>query len=494
MNGDQPDFSAARRQKLPAIDLSKLDRLPPHSLEAEQGVLGCIMLSPKESLGVCLEKAGSDAEMFYDLRHQALYEVLLTMYDEKGGNGIDLITVQQRLKDINQLEGIGGLVYLSSLMDAVPSAANLTYYLDAVIEKSVLRKMLQTCTHVLGRVHEHEGEVDKLIDEVERDIMRIRQVRLVRAATNRKDSLRRVVDTMDTNRKRTGAVVGIPTPIAALDRMTNGWKPGKLYVIAALAKWGKSSLVLQFLDHACGLKDEKGKPEFPAALFSLEMPQDDVNERSICRESGVPSHELANPSSIDYDAKDINVGEQRVRQMKWSRITDAMVKLAKQPLTIIDEPGISIGKLRAVARRLVVEKGVKLIGVDYLQLMEGSKESRGRAGSREQEISSISKGLKALAMELNIPVIALAQLNREFEKSEGKRRPRLADLRESGSIGQDADCVIVIHGKDDQIEEAHAEAEISVIANRGGPSGSVDVLFEKPVYRFTDNRHAVAVA
>jgi replicative DNA helicase len=224
------------------------------------------------------------------------------------------------------------------------------------------------------------------------------------------------------------------------------------------------------------------------------MPQDDVNERSICRESGVPSHELANPSSIDYDAKDINVGEQRVRQMKWSRITDAMVKLAKQPLTIIDEPGISIGKLRAVARRLVVEKGVRLIGVDYLQLMEGSKESRGRAGSREQEISSISKGLKALAMELNIPVIALAQLNREFEKSEGKRRPRLADLRESGSIGQDADCVIVIHGKDDQIEEAHAEAEISVIANRGGPSGSIDVLFEKPVYRFTDNRHAVAVA
>jgi replicative DNA helicase len=170
------DFKKPRRQKASAaVDLSKLDRLPPHSIEAEQGVLGCVLLSPTESLGLCLEKIKSGAEVFYDLRHQTLFEHFVAMYD--GKLPIDLITVQQRLKDVNQLDGVGGLAYLSSLMDAVPSAANLSYYLDIVREKHVLRKMLQTCTAVLGRVHEHEGEVDQLLDEVERDILKISQDR-----------------------------------------------------------------------------------------------------------------------------------------------------------------------------------------------------------------------------------------------------------------------------------------------------------------------------
>src|SRR3989475_2545454 len=214
------DRKTARRQKVRLADPTKVDRLPPHSLEAEQGVLGCILWSPNECLGACIEKFKSGSEIFYDLRHRHIYELLVEMYDHK--EAIDLLTVQQRLKDGNQLEAVGGLAYLSSLPDAVPSAANLTYYTDIVREKHLLRRMIQTCTGVVGRVYEHQGEVDALLDEVERDVLRISEERVEASTNTIKDLVHRAINTIEIYHQRQGMLTGIGTGFVDLDKMTIG--------------------------------------------------------------------------------------------------------------------------------------------------------------------------------------------------------------------------------------------------------------------------------
>ncbi|MBI2928158.1 MAG: replicative DNA helicase [Verrucomicrobia bacterium] len=231
------DLKKARRQKLPAPSAVKVDRLPPHSIDAERGVLGCVFLSPNDCLGICIEKFKRGSEVFYDLRHQVIYEVLVGMYDHK--EAIDLITVPQRLKDKNQLEGVGGLAYLASLADAVPSAANLSYYLDIVREKYVLRKLIQTCTEVVGRVYEQEGEVDTLLDEVERDVLRINEERVESSTHGIKELVHRAISTIEEYHQRQGMLTGIATGFADLDKMTSGLHGGEMIVIAARPSMGK---------------------------------------------------------------------------------------------------------------------------------------------------------------------------------------------------------------------------------------------------------------
>src|ERR1035441_1268096 len=237
------DPKKARRKTSATAGTPKIDRLPPHSIEAEQGVLGCVLLSPHDCMGECIEKLKSGHEIFYDLRHQTLFQTLTEMYDEK--QAIDLITLQQRLKNIQQLENVGGLAYLSSLPDAVPSAANLEYYLDIVLEKFLLRKMIQTCTGIVGRVFDYEGQVDALLDEVERDILRISEERVTGASLTIKELVNKAISKIEEYHKNQGMLTGISTGFADFDKMTTGLHEGEMIVIAARPSVGKTSLAMK---------------------------------------------------------------------------------------------------------------------------------------------------------------------------------------------------------------------------------------------------------
>lgn len=461
------DFKRTRRQKnSPLVDPARLDRLPPHSTEAEQGVLGCILLSPNDSLGLCLEKVKAGAEVFYDLRHQALFEHLVSMYDAK--DPIDLITVQQRLKDANQLEGVGGLAYLSSLMDAVPSAANLEYYLDIVREKHVLRRMLQTCSQVTGRVHTHEGEVDALLDEVERDILRISQDRESVSNRGMKDLVRGAIAMIEDFHQRAGGLTGIGTGFVDLDKMTSGLHEGEMIVLAARPSMGKTSLAMNIAEHVVlneGL---------PVGVFSLEMTSESLVMRMLCSVARVNGRAIRDGFLSESDMR---------------KLTGAASKMAKAPLHIDDTPGLSILQLRARARRMWQQHGIRMFVIDYLQLLHST--AKKAQDNRQQEISDISNGVKALAKELKCPVIVLSQLNRDMEKDKN-RKPRLSDLRESGAIEQDADVVALLYkpSTDDE-EDAPSvpqgevvQVNLLIAKQRNGPTGDVPLSFLKGFTRF----------
>src|SRR5213082_415566 len=422
--GPPPDLQKARRQKSPATSAVKVDRLPPHSIEAEQGVLGCALMSSNDSMGVCIEKFKAGSEVFYDLRHRHIYDLLVEMYDHK--EAIDPVTVQQRLKDRNQLEGVGGLSYLSSLQDAVPSAANLTYYADIVREKHLLRRMIQTCTGVVGRVYEHQGEVDSLLDEVERDVLRISEERVEASTNTIKDLVHRAINTIEIYHQRQGMLTGIGTGFVDLDKMTSGLHEGEMIVIAARPSTGKTSLAMNIAEHVA--VDER----LPVGVFSLEMTADSLVLRMLCSRARVNLR---------------NIRDGFLAERDFPKLTGAAGKLANAPLFIDDTPALSILQLRAKARRMWQQYGINLFVIDYLQLLHSTAR---RAENRQQEIADISNGIKALSKELKVPIVVLSQLNREKER-EKNRRPKMSDLRESGSIEQDADLIGLLYdpGKSD---------------------------------------------
>ncbi|MEW6155905.1 MAG: replicative DNA helicase, partial [Verrucomicrobiota bacterium] len=443
-----------------------VDRLPPHSTEAEQGVLGCVLQSPNESMGICIEKFKRGSEVFYDLRHRQIYEVLVSMYDQK--QPIDLITVQQRLKDANQLDGIGGLTYLAALVDSTPSAANLGYYLEIVWEKSLLRKMIQTCTEVVGRVYENQGEVDKLLDEIERDILRINEERVQASSKTIKDLVHSAINTIEDFHARQGALTGIGSGFPDFDKMTSGLHGGEMIVIAARPSMGKTSLAMNIAEHvSVDLK-------LPVGVFSLEMTAESLVLRMLCSRSRVNLR---------------NIRDGFLAERDFPKLTGAAGKLANAPLFIDDSAGLSILQLRAKARRMFQQFGIRLFVIDYLQLLNSTSR---RAENRQQEIADISNGIKALAKELSVPVIVLSQLNRELEKDKS-RKPRLSDLRESGAIEQDADLVCLLYkpeeksGDDDDGGAVEADAvpvNLLIAKQRNGPTGDVHLTFLKGFTRF----------
>jgi len=464
--GAPPDLKKARRKKAGFSEAApKLDRLPPHAPEAEQGVLGCVLLSPNECVGQCVEKFKSGAEVFYDLRHQAIYETLAEMYDQR--EAIDIITVQQRLKDKQRLEEVGGIAYLASLPDAVPSAANLSYYLEIVQEKFILRKLIHACTEVVGRVYEHEGEVDALLDEVERDILRISEARIEGSTTAIKELVKKAIGIIEDYHQRQGMLTGIGTGFPDLDKLTNGLHAGEMIVIAARPSVGKTSLAMNIAEYvAIDLK-------LPVGVFSLEMTSESLVLRMLCSRSRVNLR---------------NVREGFLAERDFPKLTAAAGKLANAPLFIDDSAGLSILQLRAKARRMAQQFGVKLFVIDYLQLLHSTAR---RAENRQQEIADISNGIKALAKELSVPVVVLSQLNREVEK-EKNRKPRLSDLRESGAIEQDADLVGLLYkpssGDDDDgggEEQDALPVNLLIAKQRNGPADvDVKLTFLKSFTRF----------
>lgn len=459
-----PDLHKARRQRLPLADPAKVDRLPPHSLEAEQGVLGCILLSPNDNLGACIERFKVGPEVFYDLRHRALYEALVGMYDQR--TQIDLVTLQQHLRDRNQLEGVGGAAYLASLPDAVPSAANLMYYADIVREKHLLRRMIQTCTGAVTRVHECEGEVEALLDEIERDILQLSEERVESNVRTIKDLVRNAINTIEDFHQRQGMLTGLSTGFTDLDKLTTGLHPGEMIVIAARPSMGKTSLAMNIAEQVA--VDQR----LPVGVFSLEMTADSLVLRMLCSRSRVNLRSIREGFLAERD---------------FPKLTGAAGKLAGAPLFIEDTSNLSILQLRAKARRMHLQYGVKLFVIDYLQLLHSTAR---RADNRQQEIADISNGIKALAKELGVPVIVLSQLNREVEK-EKNRKPRLSDLRESGAIEQDADLVALLYrvssGDEDEVPGPEQEAipvNLLIAKQRNGPTGEIPLTFLRAYTRF----------
>ena len=461
----------AKRDAAPGQS-GRVDRLPPHSPEAEQGVLGCVLLSPNECMGVCIERFKAGAEVFYDLRHQTIFSTLAEMYDRR--EAIDLITLQQRLKDRQLLEEVGGLAYLSTLPDTVPSAANLSYYAEIVQEKYLLRRMIHTCTEVVSRVYDYEGEVDALLDEVERDVLRISESRVQTQTATIKDLVKKAINTIELYHQHQGELTGIGTGFADLDKMTSGLHEGEMIVIAARPSMGKTSLAMNIAEHvAIDLR-------LPVGVFSLEMTADALVLRVLCSRSRVNLKDVRSGFLVERD---------------FPKITTAAGQLAGAPLFIDDSSALSILQLRAKARRMAQQYGVKLFVIDYLQQMHSTSR---KVDNRQQEIADISNGIKALAKELKVPMVVLSQLNRDFERDK-TRKPNLADQRESGAIEQDADFVGILYKvdpedlsrrKDDVMDEETGmlpdvlPINLLVAKQRNGPIGDVPLTFLRTLTRF----------
>jgi replicative DNA helicase len=461
------DLKNTRRQRASTASPRLVDRLPPHSPEAEQGVLGCILLSPNDCMGECIARLKDGSEVFYDLRHQAIFDLLAEMFDKR--EAIDLVTLNERIKQGKLSEAVGGIPYIAGLPDTVPSSANLTFYLNIIQEKFLLRRMIRVCTEVVGRAYDYEGEVDRLMDEIERDVLRISESRVQSSASTIKDLVKSAINTIEDYHQRKGTLTGIGTGFSDLDKLTTGLHGGEMIVIAARPSVGKTALAMNIAEYVAI------EERLPVGVFSLEMTAESLVLRMLCSRSRVNLR---------------NVREGFLAERDFPKLTGAASKLSGAPLFIDDSSGLSILQLRAKARRMFQQYGIKLFVVDYLQLVHSTSR---RADNRQQEIADISSGIKALAKELNVPVIVLSQLNREVEREKG-RPPRLSDLRESGAIEQDADVVGLLYrptNKDDDdsaSDPANAEAHpinLLIAKQRNGPAGEdVCLTFLKPYTRF----------
>ena len=462
-----PPAESADLKKTPrkkeSIAAIPLDRTPPHDTAAEQGVLGCILLDPKENLSSCMAKI-KDESMFYDLRHKAIYSALVQMSERS--IPIDLLTLSHQLRTDGELDNIGGVAYLAELQDGVPSAANLEYYFDIVRDRGLLRKVIHTCTKAIADAYEETSEVERLIGEVEQSVLDIQTEHSISDNITIKDHVKQAIDTIEDYFKNKGGSTGIETGFTDFDRMTTGMHGGEMIVVAARPSMGKTSLAMNIVEHVV-LKEG-----LPVGVFSLEMSADALVMRMLCSLAGINLRDLRDGFLQNRD---------------FPRIVDASGKLSKSGLHIDDSGGLSIIQLKARARRMWQQHGTKLFVIDYMQLLHST--SRRGGENRQQEIAEISSGIKALAKELSVPIIVLSQLNRELEKDKN-RKPRLSDLRESGAIEQDADLVGLLYkpgGADNDDDEADSEAEqinLLIAKQRNGPTGDVRLIFRKGFTRF----------
>lgn len=459
------DLRQGRRKRSTheAWAVDEVDRLPPQSIEAEQGVLGCIFLAAHECLAECIQKFKMGHVVFYDLRHQTIYELLVEMYDRK--EAIDVITAMQRLKDKQALENVGGIAYLATLPDLVPSAANLSFYLNIVLEKYLVRQLITRCSDIVGRAYEHEGTVDELLDEAERDVLAVRQEVGMGEDTPIKEIVHGRIEQLEKIHANGGALMGLSTGFPDLDVMTTGLHGKEMIVVAARPSMGKTSLAMNIAE-AVAL-DQK----LPVGVFSQEMSKESLVMRMLMSRARV-------------NLRNLNAGFFSERD--FPKITNAAGQIANSNIHIRDVGGLSILQLRAKGRRMWQEHGIKLFVIDYLQLLHST--SRKAQTNRQVEVSEISNGIKEMANELNVPVIVLAQLNRELEKSKSKK-PNMGHLRESGAIEADADLIGLLYkpemgDEDDGREYDSVAVNLDIAKQRNGPTGTVHLTFLKTYTRF----------
>jgi replicative DNA helicase len=434
------------------------ERIPPQSIEAEQAVLGAVFLDPS---ALTLASEILIPEDFYRAAHQKIFHAMLRVADK--GEPVDLVTVTAELADTQQLEEVGGVSYLSELADSVPTAANVEYYARIVEEKSVLRRLIRTATSIAQDGYTREDEVDVLLDEAERKIMEISQRKHSGTFKNIKDVLVQTYDNIEMLHNRKGEVTGIPTGFTELDRMTSGFQRSDFIIVAARPSVGKTAFALNIAQNVATKANEN------VAIFSLEMSAQQLVMRMLCAEGNINAQNLRTGKLTPED---------------WGKLTMAMGSLSNAGIYIDDTPSIRVSDIRAKCRRLKQESGLGMVVIDYLQLIQGSGRNR---ENRQQEVSEISRSLKALARELEVPVIALSQLSRSVEQRQDKR-PMMSDIRESGSIEQDADIVAFLYRDDYYNKDSENKniIEIIIAKQRNGPVGTVQLAFIKEYNKFVN--------
>jgi len=446
-----------------------IHRPPPHSVEAEQGVLGSMLISPRDAIAEVVEKITED--YFYVPAHQTIFNALVELWN--GGAAIDLITFTQILRDRNLLETVGGAAAITNLFTFVPTAANVGYYIEIVRDKYILRSIIAAGTESVRRAYEEQDEVGNLLDEVEQKIFAVGEDRFKGKMLSMKDQVMEAIESIEKLYERKGGITGVSTGFVEFDRMTSGMHPSEMIVIAARPSMGKTALAMNIAEHVA--INEK----LPVGVFSLEMSSQQLVQRLLCSRARVNLQKV----------RDGFLGER-----DFPSLTAAASKLAEAKIFIDDTASLTILEMRAKARRLKAQQDVQLIIIDYLQLLRST--SRRAQDNRQLEISEISAGLKGLAKELKIPVIVVAQLNRQPEQRAGGK-PRLSDLRESGSIEQDADLVGLLVRPEiyEEDEEARAEksgeAELIIAKQRNGPVGEIPLTFLKEFTRFEDRARNV---
>ena len=439
-------------------DLSS-HKLPPQHLEAEQSVLGGILIE-NEAINRVTEIL--DADDFYRDAHRKIFNALINLSERD--EPADLITLTNELRKTDQLDSIGGASYLTSLIDSVPTAANIEYYAKIVKEKAILRKLIQTSTEIITQSYEDRGDVEVFLDEAERAIFEISEKRVRPSFYSIRDIVKESFKTIERLFQKKELVTGVPSGFKELDRMTAGFQPSDLIIIAGRPSMGKTAFCLNVAQYAAI------ENKIPVAVFSLEMSKEQLVIRMLCSEAHVEGTRLRTGYLNESD---------------WPKLTIAAGNLSEAPIYIDDTAALSALELRAKARRLKSEHGLGMVIIDYLQLMKG----RARVENRQQEISEISRSLKALSKELSIPVIAVSQLSRKTEERTGNR-PQLSDLRESGAIEQDADLIIFIY-RDEVYNRAEdnpnrGKAEVIIGKQRNGPIGKIDLAFLDKFTTFKD--------
>ncbi len=450
--------NAAPERKNPPAEMAML-RSMPESLAAEAAVLGSMIVDPR-CIGDVIEQV--DRTAFYHSEHQIIFDAVLALYEKNRGEGIDGLLVRDELERNGQLESIGGLDYLRRVMETVPSSANVAYYTEVVKEKMLLRETIAAATDILNDAYDESGSAIEKLDEAERRIFSVTDKRITSAAVAMKDLVTKAYELIE---KREGShVTGLATGYYELDDLTCGLQKGEMIIIAARPSMGKTALVLNVAERI-GILDKQS-----LVIFSLEMGKQQLAERFLCSYSGVDA-QLVRKGMLDTE--------------HYRKLVEACGAISEAPIFIDDTSALSPLEMRAKTRRLKSAYDIQCVMVDYLQLMHLGT---GRVESRQQEISTISRYLKSLARELNVPVVVLSQLNRAAEGREG-HRPRMSDLRESGSIEQDADVVMLLHREDyyhrgEADYEPNNKAEIIIAKQRNGPTGTVELTFRDKCTRF----------
>ena len=431
------------------VDLSSR-KLPPQNLEAEQSVLGGVLIE-NEAVNKVMEIL--DGDDFYRDAHRKIFNALITLSERD--EPADLITLTNELRKTNQLDSVGGASYVVSLIDSVPTAANIEYYAKIVKEKAILRKLIETSTNIITQSYEDRGDVESFLDEAERAIFEISERRVKPSFYSIRDIVKESFKTIERLFEKKEFVTGVPSGFKELDRLTAGFHASDLIIVAGRPSMGKTALCLNLAQFAAIEK------RIPVAIFSLEMSKEQLVIRVLCSEAQVEGTRLRTGFLTESD---------------WPKLTLAAGNVSDAPIFIDDTAAISVLELRAKARRLKGEHGLGMLIIDYLQLMKG----RTRVESRQQEISEISRSLKALAKELTIPVIAVSQLSRKTEERTGNR-PQLSDLRESGAIEQDADLILFLY-RDEVYNRSEdnpnkGKAEVIIGKQRNGPIGKIEMAF-----------------
>ncbi|MBM2834546.1 MAG: dnaB [Candidatus Brocadiaceae bacterium] len=431
---------------------SILERTMPQSIEAEMSVLGAMILD-NEVISLVIPILNKLS--FYKTAHQELYQVIVDVYDK--GQPVDLVVLREELKKRSLLEKVGGVEYLMELEEVVPTIGNVEYYANIVREKAIKRNLIEVAATIQKQSFEESTDTEQLLDASERAIFDITQKKFNTASTKLNEILKETFSRIENLHDRQSRLTGVSSGYYDLDDKTCGLQPSELIIFAARPSMGKTSLVLNIVEHV-GVVEKK-----PVVIFSLEMSAQQVAQNMLCSHARIDAHKLRMGFLDDK---------------QWSDLSYGLGSLSEAPIFIDDTPGLTVLEVRAKARRLKAQYDIQLVAVDYLQLMESS-----RGENRQQEISIISRGLKSLARELKIPVIAVSQLNRSAESREG-HRPRMSDLRESGAIEQDADVIVLLHRDNYYDPDKDNTAELNIAKQRNGPTGVIKLTFLSHFMRF----------